>query len=78
MSNIEERVKKIVAEQLGVKAEEVTNEASFIDDLGADSLDTVELVMALEEEFDCEIPDEQAEGITTVQQAIDYVNSNAE
>lgn len=77
MSNIEERVKKIVAEQLGVK-EEVTNEASFIDDLGADSLDTVELVMALEEEFDCEIPDEQAEGITTVQQAIDYVNSNAE
>ncbi len=78
MSNIEERVKKIVAEQLGVKAEEVTNEASFIDDLGADSLDTVELVMALEEEFDCEIPDEQAEGITTVQQAIDYVNNNAE
>lgn len=78
MSNIEERVKKIVAEQLGVKAEEVTNEASFIDDLGADSLDTVELVMALEEEFDCEIPDEQAEGITTVQEAIDYVNSNAE
>ncbi|ORU91002.1 MAG: acyl carrier protein [Cycloclasticus sp. symbiont of Poecilosclerida sp. N] len=76
MSNIEERVKKIVAEQLGVK-EEVTNEASFIDDLGADSLDTVELVMALEEEFDCEIPDEQAESITTVQQAIDYVNSNA-
>ena len=78
MSNIEERVKKSVAEQLGVKEEEVTNEASFIDDLGADSLDTVELVMALEEEFDCEIPDEQAEGITTVQQAIDYVNSNAE
>jgi len=78
MSNIEERVKKIVAEQLGVKEEEVTNEASFIDDLGADSLDTVELVMALEEEFDCEIPDEQAEDITTVQQAIDYVNNNAE
>lgn len=78
MSSIEERVKKIVAEQLGVKEEEVTKEASFIDDLGADSLDTVELVMALEEEFDCEIPDEQAEGITTVQQAIDYVNSNAE
>ena len=78
MSNIEERVKKIVAEQLGVKEEEVTKEASFIDDLGADSLDTVELVMALEEEFDCEIPDEQAEGITTVQQAIDYVNNNAE
>ena len=78
MSNIEERVKKIVAEQLGVKEEEVTNEASFIDDLGADSLDTVELVMALEEEYECEIPDEQAEGITTVQQAIDYVNNNAE
>jgi len=78
MSNIEERVKKIVAEQLGVKEDEVTIEASFIDDLGADSLDTVELVMALEEEFDCEIPDEQAEGITTVQQAIDYVNNNAE
>ena len=78
MSNIEERVKKIVAEQLGVKEEEVTNEASFIDDLGADSLDTVELVMALEEEFECEIPDEQAEGITTVQQAIDYVTNNAE
>ncbi len=78
MSSIEERVKKIVAEQLGVKAEEVTNQASFIDDLGADSLDTVELVMALEEEFDCEIPDEQAEGFTTVQQAINYVNNNAE
>ena len=63
----------IVAEQLGVKIEEVTNEASFVDDLGADSLDTVELVMALEEEFDCEIPDEEAEKITTVQLAIDYV-----
>ncbi|MBL4744085.1 MAG: acyl carrier protein [Cycloclasticus sp.] len=78
MSNIEERVKKIVAEQLGIKEEEVTNEASFIDDLGADSLDTVELVMALEEEFDCEIPDDEAEGITSVQQAIDYVNKNVE
>jgi len=78
MSNFEERVKKIVAEQLGVKEEEVTNEASFIDDLGADSLDTVELVMALEEEFDCEIPDEMAEGITTVQQAIDYVTKNTD
>ena len=78
MSDIEDRVKKIVAEQLGVKEDEITKEASFIDDLGADSLDTVELVMALEEEFDCEIPDEQAEGITTVQQAIDYVNNNAE
>jgi len=76
MSDIVDRVKKIVAEQLGVKEDEITNEASFIDDLGADSLDTVELVMALEEEFDCEIPDEEAEGITTVQQAIDYVNKN--
>lgn len=73
MSNIEEQVKQIVAEQLGVKAEEVTNGASFVDDLGADSLDTVELVMALEEEFDTEIPDEEAEKITTVQLAIDYV-----
>ena len=75
MSNIEEQVKGIVAEQLGVKEEEVTNEASFVDDLGADSLDTVELVMALEEEFDTEIPDEEAEKITTVQQAIEFVNS---
>ena len=75
MSNIEERVKKIVAEQLGVK-EEIANDASFVDDLGADSLDTVELVMALEEEFECEIPDEEAEKITTVQQAIDYVTSH--
>ena len=75
MSDIEKQVKGIVAEQLGVKEEEVTNEASFVDDLGADSLDTVELVMALEEEFDTEIPDEQAENITTVQQAIDFVNS---
>ena len=72
MSNIEERVKKIVAEQLGVK-EDIANDASFVDDLGADSLDTVELVMALEEEFECEIPDEDAETITSVQQAIDYV-----
>lgn len=75
MSNIEERVKKIVAEQLGVK-EDIDNDSSFVDDLGADSLDTVELVMALEEEFECEIPDEDAEKITTVQQAIDYVNKN--
>jgi len=75
MSNIEERVKKIVAEQLGVK-EDISNDASFVDDLGADSLDTVELVMALEEEFECEIPDDDAEKITTVQQAIDYVNAN--
>ena len=76
MSTIEERVKKIVAEQLGVKEEEVTLEKSFVDDLGADSLDTVELVMALEEEFETEIPDEEAEKITTVQAAIDYVTSH--
>jgi acyl carrier protein len=72
---IEERVKDIVVEQLGVKEEEVKNASSFIDDLGADSLDTVELVMALEEEFGCEIPDEEAEKITTVQQAIDYITA---
>ncbi|MDT8406888.1 MAG: acyl carrier protein [Methylococcales bacterium] len=76
MSNVEERVKKIVAEQLGVK-EDISNDASFVDDLGADSLDTVELVMALEEEFECEIPDDEAEKITTVQQAIDYIEKNA-
>lgn len=76
MSTIEERVKKIVAEQLGVKLEDVTNQASFVDDLGADSLDTVELVMALEEEFELEIPDEEAEKISTVQNAIDYINAN--
>ncbi len=76
MSSIDERVKKIVIEQLGVKEEEVTTAASFVEDLGADSLDTVELVMALEEEFECEIPDEEAEKITTVQQAVDYVNAN--
>ena len=70
MSSIEERVKAVVVEQLSVSASEVSNEASFVDDLGADSLDTVELVMALEEEFDTEIPDEDAEKITTVQQAI--------
>lgn len=75
MSNIEERVRNIIVEQLGVQLDEVKNEASFVDDLGADSLDTVELVMALEEEFDTEIPDEEAEKITTVQAAIDYVNS---
>jgi len=78
MNNVEERVKKIVVEQLGVKEEEVNNEASFVDDLGADSLDTVELVMALEEEFKTEIPDEEAEKITTVQQAIDYINVHME
>jgi acyl carrier protein len=76
MSNVEERVKKIVVEQLDVGEDSVTNEASFVDDLGADSLDTVELVMALEEEFECEIPDEEAEKITTVQQAIDYVQAH--
>ena len=76
MENIEQRIKKIVAEQLGVKEEEVKNESSFVNDLGADSLDTVELVMALEEEFECEIPDEQAEKINTVQEAIDYVSEN--
>ena len=76
MSNIDERVKKIVIEQLGVKEDEVTDSSSFVDDLGADSLDTVELVMALVEEFECEIPDEEAEKITTVQQAIDYVNAH--
>jgi len=76
MSNVEERVKKIVVEQLGVKDDEVTFEASFVDDLGADSLDTVELVMALEEEFECEIPDDEAEKITTVQQAVDYVKAH--
>ena len=75
MSNIEQQVKKIVAEQLGVNEAEVKNESSFQDDLGADSLDVVELVMALEEAFGCEIPDEEAEKITTVQAAIDYVNA---
>ncbi len=78
MSDVAERVKKIVVEQLGVSEDEVTEEASFVDDLGADSLDTVELVMALEEEFECEIPDEEAEKITTVKQAIDYVTSHVD
>ncbi len=76
MENVEQRVKKIVAEQLGVNETEVKSESSFVDDLGADSLDTVELVMALEEEFDCEIPDEEAEKITTVKQAVDYVTAH--
>ncbi|MDE0798143.1 MAG: acyl carrier protein [Nitrosomonadaceae bacterium] len=75
MEKVEQRIKKIVAEQLGVNEAEIKNESSFVDDLGADSLDTVELVMALEEEFECEIPDEQAEKIHTVQQAMDYMNS---
>jgi acyl carrier protein len=77
MSTIEERVKKIVIEQLGVKEDQVTANASFVDDLGADSLDTVELVMALEEEFETEIPDEEAEKITTVQQAVDYIKAHS-
>ena len=77
MENVEQRVKKIVAEQLGVNEADVKNESSFVNDLGADSLDTVELVMALEEEFETEIPDEDAEKITTVQQAIDYVKSHS-
>lgn len=76
MPTIEERVKKIIAEQLGVNETEITNESSFVDDLGADSLDTVELVMALEEEFGTEIPDEDAEKIATVQQAVEYVRSH--
>ena len=76
MDNIVERVKKIVAEQLGVNEADIKNESSFVDDLGADSLDTVELVMALEEEFECEIPDEDAEKISTVQAAIDYIKAN--
>ena len=76
--SVNERVKNIVAEQLGIGVDEVTNESSFIDDLGADSLDTVELVMALEEEFDVEISDEQAENISTVQSAIDYINNSSD
>jgi len=73
---LDERVKKIIVEQLGVNSEQVSTEASFIDDLGADSLDTVELVMALEEEFDIEIPDEDAEKITTVDQAVEYIEEH--
>ncbi|HRO62116.1 MAG TPA: acyl carrier protein [Burkholderiaceae bacterium] len=77
MESIEQRVKKIVAEQLGVNEADIKTESSFVDDLGADSLDTVELVMALEDEFETEIPDEEAEKITTVQQAIDYVKAHS-
>ena len=77
MSDISERVKKIVVEHLGVDADKVTENASFIDDLGADSLDTVELVMAFEEEFGCEIPDDAAEKIQTVKDAIEYIKSKA-
>jgi acyl carrier protein len=73
MADAAEKIKEIIVEQLGVTPEQVTPEASFIEDLGADSLDTVELVMALEEEFDIQIPDEEAEKITTVQQAVDYI-----
>ena len=76
MESVEQRVKRIVAEQLGVKEADIKIESTFVDDLGADSLDTVELVMALEEEFECEIPDEEAEKITSVQQAIDYVSGH--
>ncbi len=77
MSATEDRVKKIVIEQLGVKEEDVNSTSSFVDDLGADSLDTVELVMALEEEFNTEIPDEDAEKITTIQEAVNYIDSNS-
>ena len=77
MSTTEDRIKKIVAEQLGVSLEDIQNSSSFVDDLGADSLDTVELVMAFEEEFNANIPDEEAEKITTVQEAIDYINQHS-
>ena len=77
MSSIEEQVKGIVAEQLGVKEDEVTNDASFVDDLGADSLDTVELVMALEEEFETEIPDEDAGNIARVKDAVNYITEKS-
>ena len=77
MASVEERVKQIIVEQLGVDEAEVTPKASFVDDLGADSLDTVELVMAFEEAFDIEIPDEQAEKIRTVKDAVDYINAHS-
>ena len=77
MSDVSTKVKKIVADHLGVEEDKVTNEASFIDDLGADSLDTVELVMAFEEEFECEIPDDAAEKIQTVKDAIDFISANS-
>ena len=75
--NVKSKIKKIVADHLGIEEEKVTEEASFIDDLGADSLDTVELVMAFEEEFECEIPDDAAEKIQTVKDAIDFISSNS-
>ncbi len=75
--SIEDRVKKIVSDQLGASIDTIENDSSFVDDLGADSLDTVELVMALEEEFDLEIADEEAEQISTVQEAVNYINSNS-
>ncbi|MBI2902603.1 MAG: acyl carrier protein [Candidatus Methylomirabilis oxyfera] len=77
MAGLEEKVKKIIVDQLGVDAAEVTAEASFIEDLGADSLDTVELVMALEEEFGIEIPDEEAEKIATVKDAVEYIKAHS-
>lgn len=77
VANIDERVKNIIVEQLGVEASEVVPQAQFVNDLGADSLDTVELIMALEEEFDMEIPDEQAEKIKTVGEALDYIKAHA-
>ncbi len=77
MASVDERVKQIIVEQLGVDEGEVTPNASFVDDLGADSLDTVELVMAFEEAFDIEIPDEEAEKIRTVKDAVDYINAHA-
>jgi acyl carrier protein len=76
MSDIDERVIKMVAEQLGLKEDEVSADSSFVEDLGADSLDTVELIMALEEEFDTEIPDEDAEKLASVRDAINYINNN--
>ena len=76
MSDIKDRVRKIVAEQLSIEEDKVTEDASFVDDLNADSLDTLDLVMALEEEFECEIPDEEAEKITTVKQAVDYIEKH--
>ena len=77
MQNIDTRVKRIVVEQLGVSEDEITNDSSFVDDLGADSLDTVELVMAFEEEFGTEISDDQAEKINTIQNAIDYISAHS-